>query len=507
MWKFAEQSGAASLLLVPLLCILALGAALPALAGTLQGLRIAESANHTRVVLDLSAPAAFKVSTMAGPDRVIVDLPDAALGAGFSEAVAGNRQRIAKLRVARRNGGYRLVFDTPRAMTPNAFALDPVPNLGPAAPYGHRLVLDLFDAPAAATVAAPKPKPQTRPQAPPQPQPQPQPQPKPQAPVTAKTTVQSPAKPALSTAQAPRRKVLVAIDPGHGGNDPGAPGPGKIREKDVVLAISNKLAARINKQPGFKAMLVREGDYYVNLRERVRQARRKGADLFVSIHADAFTNPTVKGASVYTLSQDGASSEAARLLAAKENTSDLIGGVGRVSLGDKDDLLAGVLIDMSTNASRSASRRVGAAVLSELGTVTDLHKSSVEKAGFMVLKAPDIPSILVETGYISNPAEARRLASPSYQNKLANAIAKGVVQFLKEESPPGTLLAAAPAKQATQSVTRAAIREPTRHVIRRGDTLSGLAVRYGINASRIRAANNLRSDAIRVGQKLIIPAG
>ncbi|MFK7912476.1 MAG: N-acetylmuramoyl-L-alanine amidase [Pseudomonadales bacterium] len=490
MSKFAEQFGVCR----ALIALAALCLAAPAVASTLQGLRIAESAGHTRVVLDLSAPAAFAVSTLAGPDRVIVDLPDAAVGAGFSEAVAANHKRIDKLRLARRDGGYRLVFDTPRAMTPNAFALDPVPNLGPAAPYGHRLVLDLFDGAKVASVTQPQPQRQS-----------PSKQvarPAPKAPVAAPSPTLTPAKPSLSTAQAPRRKVLVAIDPGHGGNDPGAPGPGKIREKDVVLAISNKLAARINKQPGFQAMLVRTGDYYVNLRERVRQARLKGADLFISIHADAFTNPSVKGASVYTLSQDGASSEAARLLAAKENTSDLIGGIGRVSLSDKDDLLAGVLIDMSTNASRSASRKVGAAVLAELGTVTDLHKDVVEKAGFMVLKAPDIPSILVETGYISNPAEARRLASTSYQNKLANAISKGVVRFLKEESPPGTLLAA---KSAPQPVRQPA-RPQTRHVIRRGDTLSGLAVRYGINASRIRAVNDLRSDAIRIGQKLIIPA-
>lgn len=461
MSKFAESGTHRAAVLLWFVCmLLACG---NAQAATLQGLRISESDAATRVVLDLSAPLRHKLSTLQGPHRVVLDLPDAAIGAGFSEAVAANRKRIRNLRVGRRDGGYRLVFDTVAATTPVAFAV------APKAPYGHRLVIDFRDAGKAVAAAAPSAAPAAVSKAA-------TPRPRPVQPL-------------------PHRNVVVAIDPGHGGNDPGAIGPGKVREKDVVLAISRKLAALINKEPGFEAVLIRTGDYYVNLRERVRQARAKRADLFVSIHADAFTSPKVTGASVYTLSESGASSEAARWLAAKENKSDLIGGVGKVSLRDKDDLLAEVLIDMSNHANRSLSLQAGGAVLSELGAMTDLHKAQVQKAGFMVLKAPDVPSILVETGYISNPVEARRLANARYQNKLANAVAKGVVRYLKEAPPPGTLLASN-FKPAGTSYT-----------IRRGDTLSALAARYGIATRRIREANDLRNDAIMVGQTLIIPAG
>ncbi|MGI9326252.1 MAG: N-acetylmuramoyl-L-alanine amidase [Pseudomonadales bacterium] len=442
---------------------------LPVQAADLQGVRVHEAPDHTRVVLDLSGPMGHTLFTLDNPHRVIIDLPEATLGAGFNEATAAGHQRIRRLRAARRDGGYRLVLDVTAKMRPEAFALQP------AAANGHRLVVDLYGA-GSVTTAAPAPPPAAAP----------------------RPKLENPApKPPAQTAKLPepKRDVLIAIDPGHGGNDPGALGPGKIREKDVVLAISKQLVDGLKKQRGFDAVLIRTGDYYVNLRERVRQARAKRADLFVSVHADAFHSPQASGASVYTLSESGASNEAARWLAAKENQSDLIGGAGRVTLKDKDDLLVEVLINMSTNATRSLSRRAGAAVLSELGSFAKLHRKTVEKAGFMVLKAPDVPSILVETGYISNPAEARRLASAEYQRKIAKAIARGVTRHMEQSAPPGTWLA----QQESH--------EPTEHTIRRGETLSGLALRYGIATRRIVEANALVGDRIRIGQTLIIPAG
>jgi N-acetylmuramoyl-L-alanine amidase len=260
--------------------------------------------------------------------------------------------------------------------------------------------------------------------------------------------------------------------------------------------------------PGYKAVLVRTGDYYIPLRQRVNIARQQRADLFVSIHADAFRNPRVTGGSVYTLSDRGASSENARWLAEKENRSDLIGGVGDVSLDDKDDMLAHVLLDLSMSANRSASIEAGQYVLAQLQAVGRLHKRRVEQAGFAVLKSPDIPSILVETGFISNPEEARRLNTTGHQDRLVDAISRGIRNYMEANAPPGTLIAArqrggsaAPARAVAGSAG------DVRYTISRGDTLSGIASRYGTSASRIRAANGLRSDTIRVGQTIVIPAG
>jgi N-acetylmuramoyl-L-alanine amidase len=264
----------------------------------------------------------------------------------------------------------------------------------------------------------------------------------------------------------------------------------------VVLKVAQHLDALFDAEPGYRGELVRTGDYYVSLRRRTQIAREKRADLFVSIHADAFNSRQVRGASVYTLSKRGASSETARWLAEKENRSDLIGGVGAVSLDDKDDLLAHVLLDLSMDANQSASIEAGEAVLGALGGITRLHKSTLEQAGFVVLKSPDIPSILVEMGYLSNPAEARELKRTGYQKRMARAIFTGLTSTLEAAPPPDTLLAA---RQSTQG-------KNVKHVIRRGDTLSEIASRYRISAGRLREANGIAGDAIRVGQVLIIPA-
>ena len=287
--------------------------------------------------------------------------------------------------------------------------------------------------------------------------------------------------------------MIVAVDAGHGGEDPGAVGAHGLYEKTVVLQMARKLAALFNDTPGYRAVLVRKGDYYIPLRNRIEIARRERADMFVSIHADAFKSAAASGASVYALSQRGASSETARWLAEKENRSDLIGGVGNVSLDDKDDVLAQVLLDLSMDANLAASLEAGEAVLKKLGGVTRLHSKKVGQAGFVVLKSPDIPSLLVEAGYISNPREARRLSQADHQRRVVGAIHAGVTVYMRNSPPAGTLLAA-----------RLASGE-FRYIVERGDTLSEIAARHGTSTARIRRANGLRGDRIRVGQVIVIP--
>lgn len=431
---------AAALLLAVLL------AAASANAATLDSVRMHEAPDYTRVVFDTSASVAYQVFTLENPRRLVVDLKDTRPRSGFVPSGGGNGERVGGVRAAPRGADYRVVLDLARPVTPQSFKLAPV------APYGHRLVVDLYGQDGGrARPAAPQ--------------------------------------------RSEKRDVVIAIDAGHGGEDPGAVGPSRIYEKDVVLSIARRLAARIDALPGFRAVLIRTGDYYIALRDRTRLARQHRADLFVSVHADAFKNRNVSGASVYTLSDRGASSETARWLAEKENRSDLIGGVGDVTLGDKDDVLAQVLLDLSMEANRSASLEVGAQVLGQLGSVASLHKRQVEQAGFVVLKTPDVPSILVETGYISNPEEARRLNTASHQERIARALAEGIRRFMERQAPPGTLLA----WRRDQG--------DVRYTIEAGDTLSEIAVRYGTSTRRLREANGLNGDVIRVGQTIVVPAG
>ncbi|MCU7866108.1 MAG: N-acetylmuramoyl-L-alanine amidase, partial [Candidatus Thiodiazotropha sp. (ex Lucinoma borealis)] len=264
-------------------------------------------------------------------------------------------------------------------------------------------------------------------------------------------------------------------------------------EKDVVLAIGRKLVAMINKQKGMRAVLIRDGDYYLGLRKRIAKAREHQADLFVSIHADAFRDPRVRGSSVYTLSRSGASNEAARWLAERENSADLVGGV---SLEDKDDMLASVLLDLSQIGTLQASSVAASRVLSQLKGLGKTHKRKVQQAGFVVLKSPDIPSMLVETAFISNPDEERRLRDTGHQKKVAKALMKGIRAYFKFQPPPGSWLAANQASKA-----------PRKHVISSGDTLIAIANRYQISINRLRNANELKGDTIRIGQVLQIPGG
>ena len=326
--------------------------------------------------------------------------------------------------------------------------------LNPIAQYGDRLVIDLFPALGGRKAPAAEPK-----------------------------------------VEQPLRDIVVAIDPGHGGDDPGAIGPGKTYEKTVVLAIAKALADRVDAEPGFKAVLTRRGDYYVAHRNRTQLARDNQADVFISIHADAWKTASASGASVFAISQRGATSETARWIAEKENRADLIGGVGSVSLDDKDDVLAGVLLDLSMTASLSASLEMGAEVIKSIAPINKLHKMSVEQASFIVLKSPDIPSILVETGFISNPGEARKLRTSAHQKKMAGAIFKGVSTYFRKKPPEGTFLAQRIA-QAPRVIA---------YKIKSGDTLSEIAQRFRVSQSILRSFNALKSDRLRIGQVLKIP--
>ena len=265
---------------------------------------------------------------------------------------------------------------------------------------------------------------------------------------------------------------MIAVDAGHGGEDPGALGPNRLREKEVTLSIAKELVALINAQPGFTGKLTRTGDYFIPLKKRRALARNMKADLFVSIHADAFTKASARGASVFALSQNGATSETARFLAQRENESDLIGGVGDISLDDKDQVLAGVLVDLSMTATLNSSLQVGHHVLNSMGRIAHLHKRHVEQAGFMVLKSPDVPSILVETGFISNPEEARKLATASYRKQMAQSVFNGIKQHFYQHPPAGTYVAAQVESGALKHIER-------QHTVARGDSLSSIAAVCG----------------------------
>jgi N-acetylmuramoyl-L-alanine amidase len=414
---------------------------------SLKSVRMHESPEYTRVVFDITGAAAYDLFSLDDPERVVVDLAGTRPDAGFDPAVvAVGRKRVKAVRGSVRGNDYRVVLDLRGKLEPKSFTLEPVP------PYGHRLVVDLY-----ATTKAAKPKIIPKPEG--------------------------------------KRDVVVALDAGHGGEDPGAIGPKGIREKDVVMKIARRLEKKLNAADGYRAVMIRTGDYYLAHRKRTALAREAEAHLFLSIHADAFKQAEVFGASVYTLSDRGASSETARWLAASENASDLMGGVEEVVSGEQEDYLLKAILEVSMDANRSQSIEVGDHVLRRLGGITKLHKKRVEQAGFLVLKSPDMPSILEETGFISNPSEAGRLSAAAFQEKVADAIFSGVRSYMESRAPEGTLIAWR-REQGTQ-----------RYTISRGDTLSGIAVRYGISTRRIKEVNGLSNDRIKVGQVITIPAG
>jgi N-acetylmuramoyl-L-alanine amidase len=410
---------------------------------TLENVRIWTENDKTRVVLDLSDSVAHNIFTLRGPDRLVIDLKDGRLANSLTNLPSGTGAVKAIRSAIRANGQLRVVLDLAQGVRSRSF------TTGPNAKYGDRLVVDLQ-----------------------------------------RSGNLVPVKRA-SEAYRPGRDIVIAIDPGHGGHDPGAIGKQRTREKDVALAISRDIARRINAEEGMKAVLVRDKDIYIDHRKRTSIARRNKADLFVSVHADAVSDRRASGASVYALSLKGASDEAAKQLAERENAS-----VGGVSLDDKDDVLASVLIDLSQNASLSASLDVGSHVSREMGKVTKMHRKTVQQAGLLVLKSPDMPSILVETAFISNPAEEKKLRDKRHQGRLANAILAGIRNYFYTNPPPDTLIAANLRREPTRQV---------RYVITPGDTLSEIAERYNVSAAAIRRANKLSNDKIRIGQTLQIP--
>lgn len=394
--------------------------------------------DRTRIVFDVSGTVEHRIFRLRNPERLVIDLENARLTGGMPEPGANDVHLRGIRHGTRRGDDLRVVLDLKSEVQPKSFLLQPNDT------YGYRLVVDVRARNGQSTpadVPAEPPKPDLRP-------------------------------------------VVIAIDAGHGGEDPGASGPRGTREKDITLSVARLLKKEIERRRGFKAVLVRDGDYYLRLRDRIRRARESGADLLVSVHADAFRDRRVRGSSVWVLSTRGASSEAARWLAAKENAADMVGGV---NLDTKDDVLAQVLLDLSQTASLNDSIEVGTGALAELRRLGPVHRTQLGRAGFVVLKAPDIPSILVETAFISNPDEERRLRDRKHQLRLATALARGITRHFTRKPPAGSLLAA------------------QRHIISEGETLSAIAMRYAVSVARLKASNDLRGDVVRVGQVLRIP--
>jgi N-acetylmuramoyl-L-alanine amidase len=414
-----------------------------------RDLRLWASPDSTRVVLDLSGEARYKLFTLANPDRVVVDLERASWNPAMLKLPAPSGHVRSVRFGAPQAGTLRVVLDLAQKAEPRGFLTPPNES------YGHRLVIDL----GAAAAANPRPQPVKPPHA-----------------------------------QNAQRDLVIAVDAGHGGEDPGAVGRGGTREKDITLRVARLLAERINAEPGMRAVLTRTGDYFVPLRERIRRARVNQADMFISVHADAFVNRSVRGSSVYILSQRRASNEATRWLAERENAADLIGGV---SLDDKNSVLASVLLDLSQNAAISASRDAAHQVLRQLDRVGDLKRSEVQFGSFAVLTAPDIPSMLVETAFISNPDEERRLRDPAHQKRLADAIHAGVRQYFYDNPPAGTRVAQLAAQQRGRTV---------KHVVAPGESLADVAGRYAVSLESLQQVNGIVADGVAAGMVLDIPS-
>lgn len=415
----------------------------PASAAEVKALSVTQAKDHTRMVLDVSGPAEYKIFTLENPHRVVLDIDKSALGRGFR--VPRMPDSIQGVRTGGEKGDLRVVFDLHGQMRPKSFWQSP------SGKQGHRLVVDLY----------PTGKAQAR---------------------TARTVRQA----VPSTG----RKVIVAIDAGHGGVDPGARGASGTWEKHITLAVARELKRQIDAEPGMQAVMIRDGDYFIPLQKRYQLAREARADLFISVHADAFHKPTASGSSVFVLSTRGASNEAARWLAASENKADLVGGV---TLEDKDDTLAAVLLDLSQSATMKASADAANAVLDAMKRLGKTHKPHVEHANFVVLRSPDVPSILVETAFISNPQEEKKLNDPRHRTKLAAAIVEGVRGYFGVHAPPGSWLAV---NQGSKQRL---------HIVSRGETLGLIAQRYGVTLSSLRSANALKSDVVKVGDRLVIP--
>ncbi len=406
-------------------------------AARVQNIRLSKHSGYVRLVFDLDSVVDHSIFSLHDPERVVLDLRQTRMTHGLVDQVQAN-SLIRGIRSGVRNGSdLRVVFDLQEKISPRSFLLPALGN------KPHRLVLDLHHTRNASVRKTPK-------------------------------------KQSL-------REVIVAIDAGHGGRDPGATGRHGTKEKHVTLQMAKRLQKVLNQQPGVKAVLTRSNDRFLRLRDRIARARKHNADMMISLHADSFPDPRARGSSVYALSVGGASSETARLLAEKENASDLL--FGGVELAIEDKMVKEVLFDLSLTGTIESSLDIGSVVLKHLARVNRVHKKTVQQADFAVLKAPNIPSILLETAFISNPREEKNLRSKAHQQKMAKAIARGVSDYFARKAPPGTWLAAHAAE----------------YKVRHGDTLGEIARRFNTSVEKLRARNALYSNNLSAGQVIKIP--
>lgn len=414
-------------------------------ASIIKSMRFWQSPESTRVVFDLSSPVTHEVSILKNPDRIVVDIPGANVNVDLNQLdIQSDLVKRVRQSTPPRDGVLRLVLDLNKAAEPKSFSLKPYQE------YGDRLVIDLFD-----------------------------------------ENRQEVTPPAVN--QAGDRDIVVAVDAGHGGEDPGAMGSRGTKEKDIVLALSKELVKELNKTEGMKAFLTRTGDYYLPHRKRTDLARMQRADLFVSVHADGFKSPRAKGASVWVLNLHGAKSEVARWMQMQEEKSELLGGVdSSVVLSNYDNSVKSVLLDLQMENSITESTKVANIVHGAMSKVVPkMHKKHVEENSLIVLKNPDIPSILVEVGFITNPQEEALMKTDSYRKKLARGVGDGIVDYFKKHAPDGTLFAAR-------------YRENIYHV-QRGDSLSKVARRFNVSVRDLKNVNKLSTNVVKIGQKLVIP--
>ena len=399
-----------------------------------KDIRLSKNKGYVRLVFDLDGLADHSVFTLHSPERVVLDIKKTSMPHGMVDQVQAN-SLIRGIRSGVRDGdGLRVVFDLSEGVTPRSFLL------APSAQSGHRLVIDLHNKNKSSKV---------------------------------KTTT--------------KRDVIIAIDAGHGGRDPGATGRSGTHEKLITLQIAKRLEKYINQQRGMQAVLVRKNDRYMRLRDRIQKARDYRADMMISLHADSYPDPRARGSSVYALSVDGASSETARMLADKENAADLL--FGDVNLAVEDQMVKEVLFDLSLTGTIESSLDIGSEILHQIKSVNRVHKKQVQQAGFAVLKAPNIPSILIETAFISNPREEKNLRSSAHQQKVARAITRGVSKYFARKAPPGTWLALSECNYAVCG----------------DDNIASIAKKYHVKETDLRARNALYADKLLAGQLIKIP--
>ncbi len=430
-----------------------------AFANVVKSFRVWPSPDETRVVIDLGSEADYSYFSLSGPDRLVVDLKDTTMQAKLPVSVSDSPVlKLVRKSSPPEKGTYRLVFELKKSVRADLFKLSPTPG----GQYGHRLVIDL---PHSKKSSEAESKP-------------------------ANTTSSGKDMSSVKRAQ----EVLIVIDPGHGGEDPGSIGPSRRKyEKDAVLSISRKIAAQLNATPGIKTRLTRSGDYFVNLNRRVAFARENDAHLLISIHADAFTSPKPRGGSVFVLNTRRANTEIARWVENHEKQSELLGGSGNAFVTNtKDRNVNQTLLDLQFSHSQKEGYKLATDILGEMGRVAHLHNSKPINTSLAVLRSPQIPSVLVETGFISNPTEEKLLFQRAHQDKLAQAISRAVVKYLKDNPPEGTVF--------SSSV------KPMVHIVKSGESLSVIASKYGTSTKTLMAENNLKSTSLAVGQKLRIPS-